>query len=47
MTLRYSLFGLVVLLMVSGMASLSTPAEAPEVSRDRGLVMPAGPARSV
>jgi hypothetical protein len=47
MTLRYSLFGLVVLLMVSGMASLSAPAKAPEVSRERGLVMPAGPTRAV
>jgi hypothetical protein len=47
MTLRFSLFGLLALLLVSGMASLSAPGSAPEMSRDEAPVPQVGASRPV
>jgi hypothetical protein len=48
MTLRFSLIGLCVLLLVSGMASLSAPGAAPEdLSSERVPALWDGPSRPV
>ncbi|MFW5881039.1 MAG: hypothetical protein ACOCTP_00790 [Roseicyclus sp.] len=47
MVLRFSILGLMALLLVSGMASLSDAGSASEVSGERGLPVPDGPSRAV